>query len=178
MQRDVFASDRWKILLPMLALESLRPFFLLAGFDVPEGFSENEAEEIRKKYGEEFLNHLTEWGEHVFQYAGGGGVDAFVWHNLVIRRSREDSPAPAFIRAVRSELKNNPPLPTTPSIDIDGVDPVEFLQATISHVRFMKAWKSVLKDHSPNPEELMTWAKSEARMMNIPEAMIRIPNFV
>lgn len=142
----------------------------------------------RSQYGESFADALHQWGSEVFQYSGTDGVSSFLWSCIVHRGrldgTRDTGPVPDFIRLVRQYLKSTPkPVfsTTAPTTEWDqhlyarqGYDaqmnPLEWVEATINHRRFLLAWQRALEEAGETADlsTVETWGRNQAKQMGMP----------
>jgi hypothetical protein len=183
--RDSFITGLRKIITQFRAAASLDP-------EAELPFAKDVFRWSTDRYGVGFSSHLYLWGTNIFQY--GNGASAFLWNNVIrtggLDGSRDESPPPDLIRAVRLELSKriSPDVQRNPTSSWDrelymrqGYDelmnPSEFIKSTISYCNFVCAWQGEVarRGNQINLEEIYRWGAALARRLGMPIDRLGMP---
>jgi len=178
--RDPFITSLRKVIQEFRSLQALDP-----NANLP--FSEAVFRWASGEYGANFVNHLYQWGENIFQCGNGVGASVFLWNNVVrlggLDGSRDVTAPPDLIRVLRRELAEHPVpvverIPRSPwdreLYERQGYDdlmnPMEMVRSTISYCNFMLAWRDAINAQPavPNLDDTYIWGLAEAKRAGMP----------
>jgi len=168
---------RWGYIFGLLSLDMVHPFASNMGLQLPDGMefmtglrrSIEEVDTVQDpalapavfrwltlEYGSVFVDHLSSWGDTVFQYdADDDGV--YLWgHILYGARRLKDTEMPEFISIVSQILAKDSDRKVGESGAVSAWDKflyareeydettIEFVQSTINHYSLVNAWREAM----------------------------------